>query len=114
MVHTQYTLPLLSEDRSVGSSEMSKLKGYYLKWTNAKYLLGCALFVDLLTPCSILSKVMRHDDLDILSVLSSLLQSVKEIEKLSMQLHYPKCSAYSATLGNTQRMMVPQFTNPKA
>ena len=44
---------------------------------------GCALFVDLLTPCTILSKVIQSDDLDILGVLSSLLRSVKEIEKLS-------------------------------
>ena len=41
------------------------------------------LFVDLLTPCSILSKVMQHDDLDILSVITSLSRSVKEIKKLS-------------------------------
>ena len=61
-------LATLSEDHSVSSSDRAKLKGYYLKWTNAKYLLGCALFVDLLTPCSILSKVMQRDDLDILSI----------------------------------------------
>ena len=53
--------------------------------------------VDLLTPCSILSKVMQHDDLDILSVLTSLLQSAKEIEKLSTS-SLDKWSTYVATL----------------
>ena len=59
------------------------------------YLLGCASFVDLLTPCSILSKVMQHDDLDILSVLTSLLRSVIEIEKFTLS----KWSTYLALLG---------------
>ena len=73
----------LSQDPSVKAVDQAKLKGYYLKWTNAKYLLGCALFADFLSPCSILSKVMQSDDLDILAVLSSFLRSVKEIDKLS-------------------------------
>ena len=90
-------LASLSADPSVNSLDRAKLRGYYLKWTNAKYLLGCALFVDLLTPCSILSKVMQHDDLDILSVLTSLLRSVKEIEKLS-STSLDKWSTYAATL----------------
>ena len=104
-------LASLSEDSSANSVDRAKRRGYYLKWTSAKYL-GCAFSVDLLTPSSILSKVMQHDDLDILSVLTSQLRSVKEIEKLStttsnkgqpMQLH----------LSNVQRMMVPQFINLK-
>jgi len=90
-------LAKLSENPSVNSTDRAKLRGYYLKWTNAKYLMGCALFVDILSPCSILSKVMQHDDLDILSVLSSMLRSVKEIEKLSMT-SLDKWSTYAATL----------------
>ena len=97
MVRTLPTLPLLSEDSSVNSVDRAKLRGYYLKWTSAKYLLGYAFFVDLLTPCSILSKVMQHDDLDIRSVLTSLLRSVKEIEKLSTT-SLDKWSTYAATL----------------
>jgi len=41
------------------------LKGYYRQQINGKHLLGCLLFMDLLTPCTILSKVMQSDDLDI-------------------------------------------------
>ena len=38
----------LSTDPSVKPADRAKLKGYYHKWTNAKYLLGCAFYVDLL------------------------------------------------------------------
>ena len=46
----------LSTDRSVTSTDRAKLKGYYNKWTHAKYLFGCALFADLLNPCAVLSE----------------------------------------------------------
>uniref|UniRef100_A0A1X7VX05 Uncharacterized protein n=1 Tax=Amphimedon queenslandica TaxID=400682 RepID=A0A1X7VX05_AMPQE len=45
-------LAALSEDVSVKSSDCAKLKGYYNKWTEGKYLY-CAVFVDILMPCSI-------------------------------------------------------------
>ena len=76
-------LASLSEDQSIKSTDRSKIKGYCDKWTNAKYILGCALFVDLLTPCVILSKVMQSDELGILKAISSVLKSLKEIEKLT-------------------------------
>lgn len=41
----------LSEDRPVRPADHVKLKGYYSKWADAKYPIGCALFVDTLTPC---------------------------------------------------------------
>uniref|UniRef100_A0A1X7TRH9 DUF4371 domain-containing protein n=1 Tax=Amphimedon queenslandica TaxID=400682 RepID=A0A1X7TRH9_AMPQE len=62
-------LTTLSEDSSVKSADRCKFRGYLRKWTDAKYLLGCALFVDLLTSCSIFSKSMQADELDILAAL---------------------------------------------
>ena len=50
---------------------------------NAKYLLGCAVFSDILTPCAILSKVMLHDHLDILEALTAVLMAAKETDTLS-------------------------------
>ena len=76
-------LATLSEDVTTRPADRSKLKGYYKQWVNAKYLLGCAAFCDLLAPCMILSKVMQYDHLDILQALTSVLQTVKEIEKRS-------------------------------
>ena len=76
-------LAALSEDPSVKSSDRAKLKGYYNKWTEGKYLIGCAVFVDILMPCSIFSKVMQSDEVDILGAITSLLKTIKETDKLS-------------------------------
>jgi len=73
-------LAVLPEDSSV---KRSKLKGYCNKWVDAKYILGCAVFLDFLSPCVILSKVMQYGHMDILAALSSLSWSIKEIEKLN-------------------------------
>lgn len=75
-------LAAMSEDRSFKSTDRAKILGYYRQWTNAKYILGCAMFIDLLTPCVSLSKVMQQDNLDILAALTGLVKSVKELEKL--------------------------------
>ena len=75
-------LAAMSEDRSFKSTDRAKILGYYRQWTNAKFILGCAICVDLLTPCVSLSKVMQQDNLDILAALTGLVKSVKELEKL--------------------------------
>ena len=76
-VYTNH-LASLSQDTTMKSADRAKIVGYYNKWTNAKYLLGCALFIDLLTPCAILSKVMQNDNLDIIEALSAVLMALKE------------------------------------
>ena len=65
------------------STDRAKLRGYYLQWAHAKYILGCALFIDLLTPCSIFSKVMQSDEIGIVAALTSLLKTLCEMEKLA-------------------------------
>jgi len=76
-------LTQLSTDSSVKAVDRAKLQGYLRKWVDAKYLLGCAFFIDLLSPCAIFSKVMQEDDLDVLGAFSSLIRTVKEVNKLS-------------------------------
>ena len=76
-------LTALSMDSSVKAVDRAKLQGYLRKWVDAKYLLGCAFFIDLLSPCAIFSKVMQEDDLDVLGAFTSLLRTVKEVNKLS-------------------------------
>lgn len=44
-----------NSDSTLNSEDKAKIVGYYRKWTDAKYLLGCAVFSDMLTPCAILS-----------------------------------------------------------
>ena len=76
-------LATLSEDSTTRPADRAKLRGYLTKWVDAKILLGCALFTDLLTSCSLFSKSMQKDDLDILGAPTSLLRTVKETNKLS-------------------------------
>ena len=73
-------LATLSEDRFVKAADRAKLTSYCKKWVNAKYILGCALFVDLLTPCTTFSKSMQSDEVHILGALTCLLKTLKETE----------------------------------
>ena len=72
-------LTALSMDSSVKAVDCAKLQGYLRKWVDAKYLLGCAFFTDLLSPCAIFSKVMQEESLDVLGAV----RTVKEVNKLS-------------------------------
>lgn len=92
-------LVALSEDSSVKSVDRTKLRGYSLKWSNAKYILGCAFFCDLLSPCAVFSKILQQDTLDILGALTSLLRTVQELNKLSSR-SLQQWPTYSATLTN--------------
>lgn len=76
-------LTTLSEDSSLKPADRAKLWGYYNKWTDTKCLLGCAFFIDLLTPCMIYSKSMQSDEIDILGALTGLLKTLKETDKLA-------------------------------
>ena len=66
-------LVTLSRDSSVKAADEAKLMGYCARRVDAKYILGCAVFVNMLSPCVILSKVMQYD---ILAALTSLLRSI--------------------------------------
>ncbi len=59
-------LAALCQDNTLKSIDRVKMKGYYDQWIDGKYLLGCALFVDLYSPVVILSKLMQKDYLDII------------------------------------------------
>ena len=37
----------------------TKLQSYYKRWVEGKYLLGCAVFVNLLNPCAVCSKACK-------------------------------------------------------
>lgn len=90
-------LAALSEDSMVKPAEHAKLKGYYNKWTQAKSILGCAFFVDLLTPCMIFSKSMQSDEINILGALTGLLKTLKETDKLASK-PLNQWSTYAATV----------------
>ena len=80
--YTSY-LATLTENSPVKPDDHAKFTMYLGKWMDAKYLLGCALFTDLLLTCATLSKSMHADQLDVLGSLSNLLRTLKETKKLS-------------------------------
>ena len=75
-------LVAMSEDKTVKSADRVKLKAYAQKWRNAKSLLGCAFFYDILKPCSILCKVLQEDEVCVVRAIESLLKTKKNIDKL--------------------------------
>ena len=90
-------LATLSVDPSVRSVDRAKLKGYHKKWIEAKYILGCALFIDLLSPCSMFSKSMQSDEIDILGALTVLLKALKATNNLS-SMPLDQWPTYAATM----------------
>ena len=99
LVHGAHTnhLAALSEDKSVRPADHAKLKGYYSKWTDAKYLFGCALFVDQLSPCTTFSKCTQSDEVDILGALNALLKTMRETDRLASK-PLDQWPTYAATL----------------
>lgn len=56
-------LTTMTDYSSIKAVDRQKSKGYIGKWQNSKYLLGTALFHDLLKPSAIMCKVLRKDKL---------------------------------------------------
>ena len=54
-------LTLLVDDPKTKPVDRQKLKGYILKWRDARMLLGSAYFCDLLKPSSTLCKILQED-----------------------------------------------------
>eukprot|EP00731_Ephydatia_muelleri_P021914 Em0014g505a len=73
----------LIEDPAVKSIDKEKLKGYVLQWRNAKMILGCALFHDILSSAATLCKALQNDELCIVSAVEAILRCTKAIEKVS-------------------------------
>ena len=75
-------LSALLEDSSVKPTCRQKLKGYILKWRDAKIVLGCAYFHDLLKPASILCKVLQMDEVCIVKAIEAILKTAKNLKKV--------------------------------
>lgn len=53
-------LATLTEDRSIKSTDRQRLKGYLLKWREARMIIGSAMYTDALQPASLLSLTLQH------------------------------------------------------
>ena len=72
----------LTEDSSVKGVDKQKMKGYIKQWGEAKALLGCAFFIDLLKPASILCKVLQDDEVCVYQAIESTIKTKKALDKL--------------------------------
>ena len=72
----------MTEESSIRSTDRQMLKGYLLKWRDAKFLLGCAFFNDLLRPLAILCKVLQEDELCVVRAIESVFKVKQSMDKL--------------------------------
>ena len=72
----------MTEDTSLKPVDRQKVKGYVLKWQDSKILLGCALFHDLLRPCSILCKVLQEEEICVVRAIEAVMKTKKSLEKI--------------------------------
>ena len=77
----------LVEDLSIKAVDRQRLKGHMLKWKNAKILLECAYFHDLLKPASILCRELLADDVSIVKAIEAILKTAKNMEKSKVHFH---------------------------
>ena len=78
-------LATLIEDKSIKSTDRQRLKGYLLKWREAKMIIGTALYTDALKPASLLSLTMQDDDIDVVKGIKHILKSHSSLKKLTSQ-----------------------------
>lgn len=76
-------LTSLSEDTSIKSDDRARIKGYLQKWVQYRYILGCALYADILKPASILSLCLQDTELDVVAGIKSILKSSTALKNLA-------------------------------
>ena len=103
-------LTVLSEDRSLKSEVRACLTGYLRKWSDMSVVVGCALYVDVLEPPTLLSLTLQGSDLDIVFGIKQILRSCESLKKgldhltcsLSFACHQSQLQLYhSAVLIDT-------------
>ena len=78
-------LAALVEDTSIKSTDRQRLKGYLLKWRQARIIIGCDLYTDVLKPVSLLSLTLQDDHINVVQGIKYILQSHSSLKKLTSQ-----------------------------
>ena len=73
-------LSALSEDTSVKSEDRARFKGYVKRWQKSEFLIGSALYTDIL---QLLSLSLQDSTLDIVQGINYILKSVSQLQMLS-------------------------------
>ena len=72
----------LAEDSTMKAEDRARMKGYISKWSHAKILIGCSLYIDVLQPASLLSLTLQDHKLDIVLGIKHIVKTVKSLKKL--------------------------------
>ena len=72
----------LSEDSSVKADEKARIRGYLRTWTRYSSIVGCAMYVDILKPPSLLSMSLQGSKLDVVLGIKNTLKSLTELKNL--------------------------------
>ena len=65
-------LTTLTEDKTIKSTDRQRLKGYLLRWRQARMIIGCALYTDVLKPASL---PLQDDNIDVAQGIKNILKS---------------------------------------
>lgn len=76
-------LSTLAEDPSVKPDDRAKLSGYLIKWMQFRIIFGCALYVDVLKPPSLLSQSLQSSELDIVLAMKNIVKSASALSSLA-------------------------------
>ena len=93
-------LAALVEDTSIKSTDRQRLKGYLLKWRQARIIIGCGLYTDALKPVSLLSLTLQDDHINVVQGIKYILQSHSSLKKLTSQdpIQWPTTKAVFSRL----------------
>ena len=78
-------LVALAGDPALKSIDREKLKGYLRLWKQCKVLIGCAMYVEVLKPASLLSLTLQNDNTDIVHGMENTLKSMSALKCLQQQ-----------------------------
>ena len=94
----------LVEDKTLKSSDRQRLKGYLLKWTNGRILMGCALYTGILRPVSLLSQTLQEDHVDVAKAVRVVLKAHSSLQRLSTTdpLEWPTTKAIGQKIQITE------------
>jgi len=82
---TSITSQHFTEDKSIKSTDRQHLKGYLLKWRQARMIIGSTLYTDALKSASLLSLSLENDDIDVVQGIKSILKPHTSLKKLTSQ-----------------------------
>ena len=75
-------LVTLSEDASLKGPDRARVSGYLKKWSDAKIIIGCAMYIEVLKPPSILSLSLQGSDVDIVFAMKQILKTTDALKSL--------------------------------